>query len=192
MTLLRPPEYPNRNPWTRLRRQTVYENPWITLYHDDVLRPDGGPGIYGVVHFRNYAVGVVALDDQDRVLLVGQFRYSLDRYSWEIPEGGAVIGEEEPLAAGKRELEEETGYVAGEWREILRSHLSNSVSDEVGICFLATGLTPGTARPDGTEQLQVRWVPFAEALRMVTEGEITDSLTMLGILRVALMRLTGD
>lgn len=179
---------PERNPWTRLSRRTVYENPWITLYHDDVLRPDGQPGIYGVAHFRNYAIGVVALDEKDRVLLVGQFRYALDRYSWEIPEGGAVIGAEEPLAAGQRELEEETGYVAREWREILRSHLSNSVSDEVGICFLATGLTPGVARPDGTEELQVRWVPFAEALGMVMDGEITDSLTMLGLQRVALMR----
>ena len=179
---------PERNPWTRLSRRTVYENPWITLYHDDVLRPDGQPGIYGFVHYRNYAIGVVALDEQDRVLLVGQYRYALDRYSWEIPEGGAVIGEEEPLAAGKRELEEETGYVAREWREILRSHLSNSVCDEVGICFQATGLTPGVARPDGTEELQVRWVPFGEALRMMMDGEITDSLTMLGLQRVALMR----
>src|SRR5262249_12628795 len=137
----------------------------------------------------NYAIGVVALDDQGRVLLVGQFRYSLDQYSWEIPEGGAVIGEEEPLAAARRELAEETGYAAREWCEILRSHLSNSVSNELGICFLAPGLTPGVARPDGTEQLQVRWVPFDEALRMTLTGEITDSLTVLGLQRAALLRL---
>lgn len=179
---------PYRNPWTRLAREKIYENPWITLYHDQVLRPDGQPGIYGVVHFRNYAVGVVALDEEERVLLVGQYRYSLEQYSWEIPEGGAVIGEEEPLACAQRELAEETGYTARDWGEILRSHLSNSVSNELGICFLATGLTAGTARPDGTESLQVRWVAFTEALRMIRDGEITDSLTLLGIQRVALLR----
>jgi 8-oxo-dGTP pyrophosphatase MutT (NUDIX family) len=180
---------PLKNPWRQLSRRAVYQNPWITVYHDEVLQPDGEPGIYGVVHFRNYAVGVVAIDDQDRVLLVGQFRYSLNQYSWEIPEGGAQIGVEEPLAAAQRELEEETGYVARHWREILRSHLSNSVSDELGICFLATGLTPGKARPDGTERLQVRWLPFAEALRMALDGEITDSLSVLGLQRAALLRM---
>ena len=183
------PHDPFANPWTRLSRRKVYENPWIEVYHDDVLRPDGRPGVYGVVHYRNYAVGVVALDEQERVLLVGQYRYSLGRYSWEIPEGGAVIGEEEPLDCARRELAEETGYAAREWRELLRSHLSNSVCDELGICFLATGLTPGVARPDGTELLQVRWVPFDEAYWMTVTGEITDSLTMLGLQRVALLRL---
>lgn len=183
------PDDPFANPWARLSRRLVYENPWITVYHDDVLRPDGQPGVYGLVHYRNYAVGVVAVDEQDRVLLVGQFRYALDRYSWEIPEGGAVIGAEEPLACAQRELAEETGYAARDWREVLRSHLSNSVTDELGLCFLATGLTPGVARPDGTERLQVRWVPFAEALRMTGTGEITDSLTMLGLQRTALLRL---
>jgi 8-oxo-dGTP pyrophosphatase MutT (NUDIX family) len=179
---------PFKNPWTQLSRRQVYENPWITVFHDEVLRPDGQPGTYGVVRFRNYAVGVVAIDEHDRVLLVGQFRYSLNQYSWEIPEGGAVIGEEEPLACARRELEEETGYTARDWREILHSHLSNSVSDELGICFLATWLTPGVARPDGTERLQVRRVPFEEALRMTVMGEITDSLTMLGLQRAALLR----
>ncbi len=182
-------EDPHQNPWTRLSRRTVYENSWIAVHHDEVLRPDGRPGVYGTVHFRNYAVGVVAVDDEDHVLLVGQYRYALGQYSWEIPEGGAVIGEEEPLAAGRRELLEETGYVAREWREILRSHLSNSVSHELGICYLATGLTAGAARPDGTERLQVRRVPFDEALRMALNGEITDSLSLLGLQRVALMRL---
>ena len=100
------------NPWTRLSRTVVYQNPWITLFHDEVRRPDGLPGIYGVVHYRNRAVGVVPLDEQDRVLLVGQYRYTLDLYSWEIPEGGGGM-EEELLAAAQRELLEETGYSAG-------------------------------------------------------------------------------
>src|SRR5262245_61579297 len=137
-----PPD-PQRNPWTRLSRRTTYENPWITVYEDQVLRPDGQPGIYGMVHFKNLAVGVVALDDQDRVLLVGQYRYTLDRYSWEIPEGGAPAGEE-PLAAAQRELREETGCTASRWRELLRAHLSNSVSDELAILFLAQDLSAGT------------------------------------------------
>lgn len=178
---------PYRNPWKRLSRRTAYENPWILLHHDEVLRPDGQPGIYGVVHYRNKAVGVVALDAQDRVLLVGQYRYTLDVYSWEIPEGGGAP-EESPLAAAQRELQEETGYAAGKWREILRAHLSNSVSDEEAICYLATDLTAGEALPEGTEQLQVKWVPFAEVMAMIDRGEITDALSLLGLQRVALLR----
>ncbi len=175
------------NPWTRLARRVVYENPWITVWHDDVVRPDGQPGIYGVVHYRNRAIGVVALDEQDRVLLVGQYRYPLDLYSWELPEGGAPF-DEEPLAAAKRELLEETGCSAAHWQEVLRAHLSNSVSDEEAVVYLARGLTQGRAEPEGTEQLQVRWLPFAEALDMVARGEITDSLSVMGLQRVALMR----
>jgi 8-oxo-dGTP pyrophosphatase MutT (NUDIX family) len=175
------------NPWTRLSRTLAYRNPWIEVYHDAVLQPDGAPGIYGVVHFRNRAVGVVVLDDRDQVLLVGQFRYTLDVYSWEIPEGGAPTGED-PLQAAQRELLEETGYTADRWELILRSHLSNSVSDEEAFCYLATGLHAGTASPEGCEQLQIQWVPFATALDMLAQGRITDSLSMLGLLQAACMR----
>jgi 8-oxo-dGTP pyrophosphatase MutT (NUDIX family) len=175
------------NPWTRLARRVAYENAWITVWHDDVVRPDGRPGIYGVVHYRNRAVGVVALDEHDRVLLVGQYRYTLDLYSWELPEGGAAAGEE-PLAAAKRELLEETGCSAARWQELLRAHLSNSVSDEEAIVYLARDLTDGTAEPEGTERLQVRRVPFAEAVAMVEHGEITDAISVMGLQRVALMR----
>src|SRR5262249_5455565 len=138
------------NRWARRSRAVAYQNPWITVYHDEVLRPDSRPGIYGVVHFRNRAVGVVALDGQDRVLLVGQYRYTLAQYSWEIPEGGAAEGEE-PLAAARRELLEETGYSAERWELLLRAHLSNSVSDEEAFCYLATGLRPRPAAPGGAE-----------------------------------------
>lgn len=175
------------NPWTRLARRVAYENAWITVWHDDVLRPDGKPGVYGVVHYRNRAVGVVALDEHDRVLLVGQYRYTLDLYSWEVPEGGAAP-DEEPLSAAKRELLEETGCSAAHWEELLRAHLSNSVSDEEAIVYLARGLTEGTADPEGTERLQVRRVPFAEALGLVERGEITDAMSVMGLQRVALMR----
>jgi 8-oxo-dGTP pyrophosphatase MutT (NUDIX family) len=177
-------------PWLRHSRRTAYENPWITIWHDEVTRPDGVPGIYGIVHFANLAVGVLAIDHQDRVLLVGQHRYALDEYSWEIPEGGVPDGES-ALDGARRELREETGIDAAEWRELGRSHLSNSVSDELAILFLATGLTSGVATPDGTEALEVRWVPFDEVLAMTLDGRITDALTVLAVQRVALDRLVG-
>jgi len=175
------------NPWKRLSRTVAYQNPWIIVYHDEVLRPDGQPGIYGVVHYRNQAVAVVVLDEQDRVLLVGQYRYTLDVYSWEIPEGGAAEGEA-LLAAAQRELREETGFSADHWREIAWLHLSNSVSDERAVCYLATGLRPGVAEPEGTERLQIRWLPFTAALAMSADGRITDALTVVALQRVALMR----
>jgi ADP-ribose pyrophosphatase len=172
------------NPWRRRSRSTVYENPWIEVWHDEVLRPDGLPGIYGVVHFRSRAVGVVALDLDDRVLLVGQYRYTLDRYSWEIPEGGAAW-DEDPLAGARRELAEETGYAASSWRELIRFTLSNSVTDEEGVMFVATELAPGAASPDDTEDLAVRWVPFDEALALIDRGEIHDVMTQTALLAVA-------
>lgn len=181
---------PYRNPWVRQSRRAAYDNPWITVYDDRVIRPDGQPGIYGVVHYKNRAVGIVALDEHDHVLLVGQYRYTLDVYSWEIPEGGAAPGED-LIAAAQRELEEETGYSAGQWRRLLTAHLSNSVSDEVAFCYLATELRAGDPRPEGTEEIQRRWVPFAESLAMVERGEITDALSLLGLQRVALERVGG-
>ena len=174
-------------PWIRRSRQTAYENAWITVWHDEVTRPDGAPGVYGVVHFANLAAGVVALDEDDRVLLVGQHRYALDSYSWEIPEGGVPDGET-ALEGARRELLEETGVEAADWREIARVHLSNSVSDELAVLFLATGLTEGGATPDGTEELERRWVAFEDVLAMTLDGRITDAMTVLAIQRAALMR----
>ena len=174
-------------PWRRTARRLAYENPWIAVWHDDVVRPDGRPGIYGVVHFRGLAAGVVAIDDRDRVLLVGQHRYTLDAYSWEIPEGGVDQGEE-ALAGARRELREETGVVAAAWREIGRFHLSNSVTDEAGVLYLATDLRQEEAAPEATEELEVRWVPFADALAMTLDGRISDAMAIMAIQRVALER----
>lgn len=174
-------------PWTRRSRRVAYENPWITIWHDEVTRPDGEPGIYGLVHFANLAVAVLALDADDRVPLVGQHRYALDLYSWEVPEGGVPF-DEAPVDGARRELREETGVEAATWRELARSHLSNSVSDELAILFLATDLTAGVAAPDGTESLEVRWVPFSEVLAMTLDGRITDALTVLAVHRLALDR----
>jgi len=172
-------------PWRRRTRQTVYENPWLTLWHDEVDRPDGGPGIYGVVHFAGRAVGVVAVGDDERILLVGQHRYTLDAYSWEIPEGG-VAANEDMEAGARRELREETGFEADSWRFLFRFSLSNSVTDEVGDMFLATGLRAGVASPDDTEDLAVRWATLDEVLAEIDRGEIHDLMTIAAVQRYAL------
>jgi 8-oxo-dGTP pyrophosphatase MutT (NUDIX family) len=175
------------SPWRRLSRRTIYDNPWITVWHDDVIRPDGEPGIYGVVHYANQAVGVVPIDSDDRVVLVGQYRYTMAAYSWEIPEGGSPWGED-PLEGARRELREETGYEAAEWHRLGELQLSNSISDEAAVLFIATGLTEGQARPDGTEDLRVRHVAFDEALAMTLDGRITDAMSVAAIQWVAMAR----
>jgi len=173
--------------WIRNARRVAYENPWLTVWHDDVTRPDGAAGIYGVVHFANLAAGVLVLDDDDRVLLVGQHRYPIDVYSWEIPEGGVPTGET-ALDGARRELREETGVEASDWRELARIHLSNSVTDELAILFIATGLTHGVATPDGTEDLAIRWMPFADVLAMTLDGRISDAMTVVAVERLGLQR----
>ena len=169
------------NPWRALSSREVYDNEWISVRHEEVVRPDGAPGIYGVVHFKNVAVGVLPVDAEGCVYLVGQYRYPLQRYSWEIPEGGCADGEEW-LAAARRELAEETGLRAARWEQLGVAHLSNSVTDEFAVWFLATELTPGPTAPEGTEELRVRRLPFAEALRMALTGEITESLSLLALM----------
>jgi 8-oxo-dGTP pyrophosphatase MutT (NUDIX family) len=176
--------------FVRHSRRIAYQNPWITLWHDEVTRPDGSPGIYGVVHFENLAAGVVAFDDVDRIVLVGQHRYTLDRDSWEIPEGG-VPREETALAGIQRELREETGLEATDWRELCRLDLSNSVTDEQAVLFVASGLSYGVASPEPTESIALRWVPFDEALAMTKDGRITDMMSVVAIQRLALERAGG-
>jgi 8-oxo-dGTP pyrophosphatase MutT (NUDIX family) len=177
------------NPWHTLSSRSVYDNPWISVREDEVIRPDGQPGIYGVVHFKNVAVGVLAVEGEE-VYLVGQYRYTLGSYSWEIPEGGCPEGEDH-LAAARRELEEETGLCARVWTRMGQAHLSNSVSDELAVWFLATGLSQGEQRPDGTERLRVRRVSLGEAYRMADAGEITDAISLLALMQYR-SRARGD
>ncbi len=172
---------PESNPWKTLDSRIVYTNPWITVREDQVIRPDGAPGIYGVVETR-IATGVLALTPDMRLYLVGQYRYTMEQYSWEIIEGGTDPGES-PLAAIKRELREEAGLTADHWVAIGgETHMSNCHSSERGRLFVATGLHEGEAEPEGTEVLALRCVPFQEAVRMVTAGEIQDAFSVIGIL----------
>lgn len=172
------------NPWTTRDSKIVYENPWIRVREDAVIRPDGADGIYGVVEFQNRATGVIARRDDGHIALVGQWRYPLDTYSWEIPEGGAPTAED-PLVAAQRELGEETGVRAQRWTPLLTSHLSNCVCDEIAYIYLAEDLAHGEPQPDDDEALIVRWVPLETAVNMVLTGEITDAVSQLGILTAA-------
>lgn len=174
------------NPWKILSEKEVYENPWIQLTEYSVINPSGGKGIYGKVHFKNLAIGILPLDAQMYTYLVGQYRFPMDQYSWEIPEGGCPLGTA-PLNAAKRELEEETGLTAQSWDVLLEMDTSNSVTDEHAIVFLAWDIEKGIASPEETEELEVKRVPFEEAYRMVEDGEITDSISVAAILKVKIM-----
>jgi len=180
-----------KNPWTIVSQATAYENDWIRVDHHEVLDPSGGPGVYGTVHFKSHATGVVPIDEDGNVVLVGQYRFPLRAYSWEIPEGGGA--KDVPfLDSAQRELLEECGLVAKHWREILEMDLSNSVSDERATVFLAWDLSATPAQPDDTEKLQVTRVPFWDAVARVRRGEIRDSISVAALLRVALMALQDE
>jgi 8-oxo-dGTP pyrophosphatase MutT (NUDIX family) len=177
-----------KNPWTTLTSETKYDNKWITVTEHQVLNPAGGKGIYGKVHFKNRAIGIIPLDTEGNTWLVGQYRYTLNEWSWEIPEGGSPM-EENILISAQRELKEETGLTASQWQLLMRFHTSNSVTDEVGYVFLAEDLEEGTNQLEETEaDLVVKKLPFSEALQMVLEGQITDSMSVAGILKVALTK----
>jgi 8-oxo-dGTP pyrophosphatase MutT (NUDIX family) len=180
----------SQNPWTILSQRPVYDNKWIGITEYDVINPGGGKGIYGKVHFKNLAIGILPLDEEGNTWLVGQYRFTVGAYSWEIPEGGgdpAVSAVE----SAQRELKEETGLVAKEWTLLQEMQLSNSVSDEQALIFLARQLQQQEAMPEETEQLVVRKLPFEEAYRMVEEGTITDSISVAAILKVKLMSAQG-
>jgi 8-oxo-dGTP pyrophosphatase MutT (NUDIX family) len=178
--------HPEDNPWKITSQKNIYDNPWINVTEYQVINPAGNPGIYGKLHYKNLAIGVLPLDEELNTYLVGQYRFPLNQYSWEMPEGGGPEGTN-PLESAKRELLEETGLKASQWTEIQRLHLSNSVSDELSILYLARGLKQFEAEPEETEQLIIKKVPFAEIYRMVCDGEITDAITVAAVLKVQLL-----
>jgi len=180
-----------KNPWEIISGKLVYDNPWINLTQYEVITPAGTPGIYGKVHFKNIAIGVIVIDENGDTYLVGQYRFPLNEYSWEIPEGGCPEGTDY-LTTAKRELKEETGFEAKTWTEILRMHVSNSVSDEYAIVYVAQDLVAGEAEPEETEKLTIQKMPFAQALQWVMEGKITDSISVAGILKWNLMQSKID
>jgi ADP-ribose pyrophosphatase len=178
--------HPEENPWKITSEKIIYDNPWINLTEYQVINPSGNPGIYGKVHYKNIAIGVLPLDDELNTYLVGQYRFALGQYSWEMPEGGGIL-DTDPIESAKRELLEETGLKAQNWTEIQRLHLSNSVSDELSIIYLARGLEQFEAEPEDTEQLIIHKLPFDEVYKMVCRGEITDSMTVAAVLKVQLL-----
>ena len=172
------------NPWQTLSTREVYSNPWIRVREDQVINPSGGRGIYGVVEYKNRAVGVIPIDDSGHTWLVGQFRYTHDLYEWEIPEGGCPEGEE-LIETAKRELLEETGIVAREFEMLIEGiQLSNSVSNEKAWIFVARGLSFVDSSPEETEKLEVKKVPLATAVKMALNGEIRDAMSVAGLLKL--------
>ncbi|WP_400193832.1 NUDIX domain-containing protein [Hymenobacter sp. B81] len=171
-----------RNPWQVLSTELKYRNPWISVREDQVINPGGGRGIYGVVSMRNKALGIVPVDAEGNTWLVGQYRYPLDEYSWEIPMGGGPV-EQDILLSAQRELKEETGLTARRWTNIARLHTSNSVTDEEGFVFLAEDLEPGAVEPEETEELHLWKLPLAEAVEMVMSNRITDAISVAGLLK---------
>lgn len=179
------PDY--ENPWQCLSSKEVYDNPWINVVEDQVVNPAGGKGIYGKVHFKNRAIAIIPVDEEGYTYLVGQYRYMLNEYCWELPMGGGPQNEE-PLDCAKRELQEETGLSAQSWQQLLHLHISNSVTDEEGYVFLAEQLEQGEQALEDTEDISVKRLPLSEALAMCLDGRITDALTATSLFRLALMR----
>jgi 8-oxo-dGTP pyrophosphatase MutT (NUDIX family) len=175
------------NPWKTLSSKPIYDNPWISVREDQVINPSGGNGTYGVVSFKNRAIGIIPIDAEGNTYLVGQHRYSLNEYSWELPMGGGPK-DETPLETAKRELKEETGFTAEKWEQIAKIHTSNSVTDEEGFIFVAENLTSGESELEATEDIKVWKLPLSEAIELVMNNTITDSLTVYGLLKIARLR----
>lgn len=171
------------NPWITHTSHDLFENDYVKLVHHEVTRPSGNPGTYTVVRFKRVAVAIIPVDSEGHTWLVGQFRYTQNAYEWEVPEGGAEMGET-PEDCAHRELREEAGLVASDLTPILEMQLSNCVTDEISRTFVATGLTPTASEPDDTEQLMVHRLPLTEAFAMVLRGEIRDALSVASLLKL--------
>ena len=179
-----------KNPWTVLEKKLVYESPWISVSHHDVLNPAGNLGTYSVVHFKNLAIGVLPLDENFNTWIVGQYRYPHEEFTWEIPEGGGKINVD-PVESAKRELEEECGIIAKKFTFIQQMQLSNSATDEVAYIYLAQDLHFTKSAPDENEELYVKKIPFEDLYQLVLNGKVTDSLTVVAVLKTKLMMLEG-
>ena len=176
------------NPWTTLSGEDKYENRWIKVTEYQVINPAGGKGIYGKIHYKNKGIGIIPIDEHGNTWLVGQYRYTLNEFHWEIPEGGGPL-DQNPLEAAKRELKEETGLTAKTWTPLLKMNPSNSTTDEECLIFIAEDLEHGKNDPEETEaDMKVQKIPLTDAIDMVMRGEILDSMTMLGLLMVARVR----
>lgn len=173
-----------RNPWKTLSTRVAFENPWFSVSVHDTIAPDGTRPVYGKISFRNVAVGIIPLDEEGHTWLVGQWRFTLGSWSWELPMGGSPLGTD-PLASAQRELREETGLRAAHWDVLLRLHTSNSVTDESGLVYVARGLVPGEPEFDETERLEIRRLPLEEAVAMAMDGRITDAISVAGLLAIA-------
>lgn len=180
------PTHPKDNPWKTHSSEQVYESPWISVHKHIVTNPGGLPGTYSVVHFKNLAIGVIVLDEENNTWLVGQYRYPIGKYTWEIPEGGGKL-DVDPLDSAKRELLEETGITAKKWTQIQEMYLSKSATDEFCILYLAQDLSFGKSAPEPEEELQLVKIPFEELYQLVLSNKITDSLTVTAVLKVKLM-----
>lgn len=179
-----------RGPWTMIKEEVRYNSPWIEVSQHEVIDPGGSSGIYGVVHFRNIAIGVIPMDEAGNTWIVGQYRYPVQAYSWEIVEGGGSR-DIDPIISARRELREEAGIEASQWDEILRMDLSNSASDERAIIYLARGLSFVPAEPDHNEELELKKLPFEDLYAMVLRGDLVDSLTVAAVLKLKLLLLEG-
>lgn len=179
-------EKTEKNTWKTLKSEVKFDTPWISVSKHEVINPAGNPGQYGVVNFKNIAIGILPLDKDLNTWIVGQWRYPLEQYSWEIIEGGGPHGID-PVESAKRELKEETGILAQKYTEISRIHTSNSVTDEYGIIYLAQNLSFSESEPEESEDLQVKKVSFNTALEMVMDGRITDSISMAAILKTKIL-----
>ncbi len=178
-----------KNPWNPQSSKKIFENPWLSLHEDEVINPGGGLSHYGKIKFKNLAIGIIPLDENNNTWLIGQYRYVPDCYSWEIPMGGGPL-DINPLLSAKRELKEETGLIADDWQELMKLHTSNSVTDERGLVYTARGLTQGETEFEETEDLIIKKMPLEEAVERVLNGEITDAISVAGLLKLHYTKIT--
>lgn len=179
------------NPWKILDTEVKLDTPWVRCKLHRVINPSGSEGIYGVTEFKNLAIGILPIDEDNNTYIVGQYRFPMQGYSWEIPEGGGPL-HLDPLDSAKRELKEETGIEAASWELIQTLQVSNSATNEFAYIYLARELHHGISEPEENERLVLRKIPFAELYERVKSGEISDSLTVAAVLKYRLMQLEGS